>query len=77
MPPPVTTKILVLGDSMADWLAYGLEDALSETPEIGVDPQAQGILRSDPIRVRKPDAPEWSQVARESDRGGKTASHRS
>ena len=33
---PVTTKILVLGDSMADWLAYGLDDALAETPEIGV-----------------------------------------
>ena len=31
-----TTKIVVLGDSMADWLAYGLEDAFAETPEIGV-----------------------------------------
>ena len=32
----ITTKILVLGDSMADWLAYGLDEALAETPEIGV-----------------------------------------
>ncbi len=31
-----TTHIAVLGDSMADWLGYGLEDAFSETPEIGV-----------------------------------------
>src|SRR5215210_5256946 len=31
-----TTKIVVFGDSMADWLAYGLEDAFGETPEIGV-----------------------------------------
>ena len=28
--------MLVLGDSMADWLAYGLEDALGDTPEIGI-----------------------------------------
>src|SRR5882757_3850198 len=27
---------LVLGDGMADWLAYGLEDAYSEQPEMGV-----------------------------------------
>jgi uncharacterized protein len=26
-------KVIVLGDSMADWLAYGLEDTLSEHPE--------------------------------------------
>ena len=29
-------NVLVLGDAMADWLAYGLEDALAETPELGV-----------------------------------------
>jgi hypothetical protein len=28
--------ILVLGDAMADWLAYGLEDAYAEQPEMGV-----------------------------------------
>ena len=39
-PPPekkkaeVTTSVLVLGDANADWLAYGLEDAFSERPEI-------------------------------------------
>src|SRR5436305_11937738 len=31
-----TTKIVVFGDSMADWLAYGLEEAFAETPEIGI-----------------------------------------
>src|SRR5262249_53531491 len=41
-PPPAKREaaadrnVLVLGDAMADWLAYGLEDALSETPELGV-----------------------------------------
>ncbi|HLN07435.1 MAG TPA: SGNH family hydrolase [Xanthobacteraceae bacterium] len=33
---PPTTHVTVMGDSMADWLAYGLEDAFGETPEIGV-----------------------------------------
>jgi hypothetical protein len=41
-PPPEKREtapqrhILVLGDAMADWLAYGLEDAYSEQPDIGV-----------------------------------------
>src|SRR4051794_33557077 len=29
-------NVLVLGDAMADWLAYGLEDAYAEQPEVGV-----------------------------------------
>ena len=29
-------NVLVLGDGMADWLAYGLEDAYSEQPDMGV-----------------------------------------
>ena len=29
-------KIVVLGDANADWLAYGLEDAYSENPEINI-----------------------------------------
>ncbi|WP_354079840.1 DUF459 domain-containing protein [Bradyrhizobium sp. S3.5.5] len=28
--------VLVLGDAMADWLSYGLEDAYAEQPDIGV-----------------------------------------
>ena len=28
--------MLVLGDAMADWLAYGLEEAYSEQPDMGV-----------------------------------------
>jgi hypothetical protein len=41
-PPPhkqdgsPTKHVLVIGDSMADWLAYGLEDAFDDTPEIGI-----------------------------------------
>jgi len=28
-------NVLVLGDGMADWLAYGLEDAYAEQPDMG------------------------------------------
>jgi len=47
---PATTNVLVLGDSMADWLAYGLEDAFAETPEIGVvrKPRAnRGLIKTE------------------------------
>lgn len=60
----ITTKILVLGDSMADWLAYGLDEALAETPEIGVirkHKSFSGLIRYE----GKSETPEWSQVARE------------
>ncbi|HEX2510994.1 MAG TPA: hypothetical protein VHK44_00180, partial [Xanthobacteraceae bacterium] len=33
---PPTSNVVVMGDSMADWLAYGLEEAFADTPEIGV-----------------------------------------
>ena len=29
-------NVLVLGDAMADWLGYGLEDAYAEQPDMGV-----------------------------------------
>src|ERR1019366_6356468 len=41
-PPPERREtvpernVLVLGDAMADWLAYGLEDAYAEQPDMGV-----------------------------------------
>jgi hypothetical protein len=38
--------ILVLGDGMADWLAYGLEDAYAEQPDIGVIRKAKNTSRS-------------------------------
>ena len=31
-----TTSLVVMGDGMADWLAYGLEDVFSDSPEIGI-----------------------------------------
>src|SRR5207244_11717193 len=41
-PPPQKSEItpaktgIVIGDSMAEWLAYGLEQAYAESAEIGV-----------------------------------------
>jgi hypothetical protein len=57
-------NVLVMGDSMADWLAYGLEDAFSETPEIGVVRKHRaysGLIKGE----TKAESYEWPQAARE------------
>jgi hypothetical protein len=59
----ITTKIVVMGDGMADWLAYGLEDAFSEQPEIGIVRKYRtnsGLIHYDSRRDT-----EWSQVAKD------------
>jgi hypothetical protein len=46
-----TTSIVVMGDGMADWLAYGLEDAFSDSPEVAIvrkDKPHSGLLRYEP-----------------------------
>jgi hypothetical protein len=58
-----TTSIVVLGDGMADWLAYGLEEAFSDQPEVAVSRQNKynsGLLRYD----AKGDL-DWWHVARD------------
>ena len=58
-----TVKIVVMGDANADWLAYGLEDAYSEKPEIGIVRKHRtnsGLISYD---ARRDTA--WPQVARE------------
>src|SRR5215475_5471879 len=58
-----TVKIVVMGDANADWLAYGLEDAFSEKPEIGIVRKHRtdsGLIRYDQRRDI-----EWPQVVRE------------
>jgi hypothetical protein len=58
------TTVLVLGDSMADWLAYGLEDALGDTPDLGVIRKhraGSGLIRYD----ARNETQDWAQVARE------------
>jgi hypothetical protein len=56
-------NVLVLGDAMADWLAYGLEDALSETPDMGVirkHKTISGLLRYQP----KGEPADWEGAAK-------------
>src|SRR5215204_5399059 len=59
----VTTPVVVMGDAMADWLAYGLEEAFAEQPEIAVVRKhrtTSGLIRYEPGRET-----EWAQIARE------------
>ena len=55
--------ILVLGDAMADWLAYGLEDAYAEQPEMGVirkHKTVSGLIKYQP----KGDPADWAAAAK-------------
>ena len=61
---PPTSTVLVIGDSLADWLAYGLEEALTDTPEIGVVRKIRpfsGLVRYD----ARSEAVEWPQAVKE------------
>jgi hypothetical protein len=47
---PPTSTVLVIGDSFADWLGYGLEEAFTDTPEIGIVRKIKptsGLIRYD------------------------------
>jgi uncharacterized protein len=64
----VTTPILVLGDSMADWLGYGLEQAYADAPEIGIlrrHKTNSGLIRSETKSDPRGEYPDWPQAARE------------
>ena len=54
------STVLVLGDSMADWLGYGLEHAFADSPELTVvrRPRAfSGLIARNDIRNRSTDWP--------------------
>jgi len=56
-------NVLVLGDAMADWLAYGLEDAYAEQPDMGVirrHKTVSGLIRYQP----KGDPADWPAAAK-------------
>src|ERR1700704_1472654 len=62
------TPILVLGDAMADWLAYGLELAYADSPEIGILRQHRtnsGLIRTDVRNDPHGEYPDWPKAARE------------
>jgi hypothetical protein len=68
-PPPEKREtqpdrnILVLGDGMADWLAYGLEDAYADQPDMGVIRRHKtfsGLIKYQP----KGDPADWAAAAK-------------
>src|ERR1700730_3769214 len=64
----MTTPILVLGDSMADWLGYGLELAYAESPEIGILRKHRtnsGLIHTDNRNGAHDEYPDWPKTARE------------
>jgi uncharacterized protein len=61
--PPAQT-VLVIGDSLGEWLAYGLELVFAETPQIGIVRKIKpdlGLVRDD----ARLDAPEWTQAIKD------------
>jgi len=60
--------IMVFGDSMADWLAYGLEQAFADTPEIGILRQhraSSGLIRTEMRNDPRGEYTDWPGAARE------------
>jgi hypothetical protein len=61
--PAPERNILVLGDAMADWLAYGLEDAYGEQPDMGIirkHKSVSGLIKYQP----KGDPADWATAAK-------------
>jgi uncharacterized protein len=64
----VTTPILVLGDAMADWLGYGLEQAYADSPEIAIlrrHKTYSGLIRTETKSDPRGEYPDWPHAARE------------
>ncbi|MHC2275897.1 hypothetical protein ACVME8_002508 [Bradyrhizobium diazoefficiens] len=56
-------NVLVIGDATADWLAYGLEDAYSEQPDMGVirkHKTTSGLIKYQP----KGEPSDWAAAAK-------------
>jgi hypothetical protein len=61
---PPTTNVLVFGDTMSEWLSYGLEEAFAETPEIGVTRKPRlntGLIRTE----QRGESYDWPTAAKE------------
>jgi len=57
-------NVLVLGDGMADWLAYGMELAYTERPDMGVIRKSRatsGLIKYQP----KGDPADWTAAAKQ------------
>jgi uncharacterized protein len=61
---PPSRTVVVIGDSMADWLGYGLDEKYADHPEIGVERKIRatsGLVRYD----ARNEALDWPQAAKE------------
>jgi hypothetical protein len=61
---PPTVNVMVFGDSMADWLAFGLEEAFGDTPEVGITRKTRantGLIRVE----QRGESYDWPASARE------------
>ena len=62
------TPIMVFGDSMADWLAYGLELAFTDNPEIGIlrrHRTSSGLIRTEVRNDPRGEYPDWPVAAKD------------
>jgi hypothetical protein len=67
---PPSTTIVVIGDSMADWLAYGLDETYSDQPDTGVVRKIKayaGLIHYD----AKNENLDWSQAVKDALNGEK------
>jgi hypothetical protein len=67
---PPTSTVVVVGDSMADWLGYGLDEIYADQPEIGVERKIRataGLIRYD----SKNEVLDWPQVIKDALANGK------
>jgi uncharacterized protein len=61
---PPSETILVIGDSLADWLGYGLEETFADTPEVGIVRKIKptsGLIRYE----GRADGPDWAQAVKD------------
>lgn len=61
---PPSRTVVVIGDAMADWLGYGLDEKYADHPDIGVERKihaASGLVRYD----AKNEALDWPGAAKE------------
>jgi uncharacterized protein len=61
---PPATIVVVIGDSMADWLGYGLDELYADQPDVGVERKIRatsGLVRYD----AKNETLDWSQVIKD------------
>jgi hypothetical protein len=67
---PPNSTVVVVGDSMADWLGYGLDEIYADQPDIGIERKIRstaGLVRYD----SKNEALDWPQVIKDALANGK------